>query len=232
MLSGCFFVGQKLPKFAAQVVPFLHKAKAMKKLITWIVLVLTIVLVFWLGQLAGSRKVHDQTLSYSLIVKEIAELASLEVQGTASMKRSNLANDGSWTDNLRKIFNENTIWVTVPYTAKFGVDVDDKNFKVLVDEKEVLVSLPAPQLLSYELRLDQMETSSRKGMFMFSDDETYTDVQKKMYTATRQQVEQNNVYREQSKDKIRRILAQYYAPFNVTVKVQFGDEAAKVLPLQ
>ncbi|WP_276481531.1 DUF4230 domain-containing protein [Paraflavitalea pollutisoli] len=203
----------------------------MKKLITWIVVVLTIVLVFWLGQWSGSRKVHDQTLSYSLIVREIAELASLEVQGNASLKRTNLANDGSWTDNLRKIFNENTIWVTVPYTAKFGVNVDDKNFHVLVHDKEVLVSLPATQLLSYELRLDQMETSSRKGMFMSSDDETYIGVQKKLYTATRQQVEQNNVYREQSKDKIRKLLAKYYAPFNVTVKVQFGDEAPKALPL-
>ena len=150
----------------------------MKKLIILLVLVLTVVLVFWLGQRSGARIVNDKTLANSLIVRQIAELASLEIQGTATIKRSNLANDGSWTDNMRKMFAESTIWVTVPYTAKFGVNVDEKNFTVAVDDKEVLVSLPATQLLSYELRLDQMETANKKGWFMFSDDETYTDVQK------------------------------------------------------
>lgn len=203
----------------------------MKKLIVWLVLVLTLVLVFWLGQRSGARIVNEQTLSNSLIVREIAELASLEVQGTATIKRSNLANDDSWTDNLRKVFAENTVWVTVPYTAKFGVNVNDKNFTVVVGEKEVLVSLPATQLLSYELRLDQMETANKKGWFMFSDDETYTDVQKKLYTTSRQEVEQNTAYREQSKEKIRKIIAQYYAPFNLVVKVKFGDEAPQVSPL-
>jgi hypothetical protein len=203
----------------------------MKKLIIWLVLVLTLVLVFWLGQRSGARIVNEQTLSNSLIVREIAELASLEVQGTATIKRSNLTNDGGWADNLRKVFAENTVWVTVPYTAKFGVNVNDQNFKVAVGEKEVLVSLPATQLLSYELRLDQMETANKKGWFMFSDDETYTDVQKKLYTTSREQTEQNNAYREQSKDKIRKIIAQYYAPFDLIVKVKFGDDAPQTLPL-
>lgn len=203
----------------------------MKKLIVWIVLVLTIVLVFWLGQRMGSRTVNEQILSNSLIVKEIAELASLEVQGNASIKESNVNNDGGWTDNLKKVFAENTIWVTVPYTAKFGVDVNEKNFRVDLSEKEVLVTLPAPQLLSYELRLSEMETANKKGWLMFSDDETYINAQKKLYTTARAQMEQNNIYREQSKEKIRKIIAQYYEPFKLEVKVKFGDEAAKTIKL-
>jgi hypothetical protein len=208
-----------------------EKYNSMKKLIVWLVLVLTIVLVFWLGQRSGARIVNEQTLANSLIVREIAELASLEVQGTATIKRSNLTNDGGWEDNLRKLFAENTVWVTVPYTAKFGVNVNDKNFTVVVGKNDVLVSLPATQLLSYELRLDQMETANKKGWFMFSDDETYTDVEKKLYTTSRQEVEQNNTYREQSKDKIRKIIAQYYAPFKLTVKIKFGDEAPQPVSL-
>lgn len=203
----------------------------MKKLIIWPVLVLTIVLVFWLGQRSGARTVNEQILSNGLIVREIAELASLEVQGTATIKRSNLTNEGGWADNLRKVFTENTIWVTVPYTAKFGVNVNEKNFKVAVGKKEVIVLLPAAQLLSYELRLNQMETANKKGWFMFSDDETYTDVQKKLYTTTRQQIEQNTIYREQSKEKIRKIIAQYYAPFNLHVLVKFDDETLQAAPL-
>lgn len=203
----------------------------MKKIIQWIVVILLIVFIFWLGQWFGSKKVNQSILSNSLIVREIAELASLEVQGNASIKRSNVDNSGAWTDNLKKVFAENTIWVTVPYTAKYGVNIDDKNYNVSLKEKRVLVQLPAPVLLSYELRLNQMETANKKGWLMFSDDETYTDVQKKLYETTRAQLTQNNIYLEQSKEKIRQIIGTYYKPLGYEVEVKFGNEAGKVLKL-
>lgn len=203
----------------------------MKKIIQWIVVILLIVFIFWLGQWFGSKKVNQTILSNSLIVREIAELASLEVQGNASIKRSNVDNSGAWTDNLKKVFAENTIWVTVPYTAKYGVNIDDKNFSVSLKEKRVLVQLPAPALLSYELRLNQMETANKKGWLMFSDDETYTDVQKKLYETSREQLTQNNIYLEQSKEKIRQIIGTYYKPLGYEVEVKFGNEAGKVLKL-
>lgn len=203
----------------------------MKKIIQWIVVILLIVFIFWLGQWFGSKKVNQSILSNSLIVREIAELASLEVQGNASIKRSNVENNGDWTDNLKKVFAENTIWVTVPYTAKYGVNIDEKNFTVTLKEKRVVVQLPAPALLSYELRLSQMETANKKGWLMFSDDETYTDVQKKLYETSRQQLTENNIYLEQSKEKIRQIIGTYYKPLGYEVEVKFGNEAGKVLKL-
>lgn len=203
----------------------------MKKIITWAVIILFIILIFSLGRWSGSRSLNQQVLSNSLIVREIAELSSLEVQGSASIKRSNVENNGDWTDNLKKVFAENTIWVTVPYTAKYGVDVNEKNFKVDLENKKVRVSLPSPQLLSYELRLNQMETANKKGWLMFSDDETYTDVQKKLYETSRAQLRDNKIYIEQSKEKIRKIIGQYYTPFQLEVEVKFGDEAPKAVKL-
>lgn len=203
----------------------------MKKILTWLIVILFIILIFWLGQRSGSRTTNEQILSNSLIVREIAELSSLEVEGTASIKRSNVEHNGGWTDNLKKVFAENTIWVSVPYVAKYGVDVNEKNFRVDVRDKKVLVTLPAPQLLSYELRLNKMETANKKGWLMFSDDETYTDVQKKLYETSREQLANNNIYMEQSKEKIRKIIAQYYAPFRLEVEVKFGNEAPKAIKL-
>ncbi len=207
----------------------------MKKIIQWLVVILFIILIFWLGQRFGSKSVNQQILSNSLIVREIAELASLEVQGNASIKRSNVENNGDWTDNLKKAFAENTVWVTVPYTAKYGVDIDstkDRHFAIRQDGKKILVSLPAPKLLSYELRLNQMETANKKGWLMFSDDETYTDVQKKLYSTSRAQLEGNALYLEQCREKIRKILGTYYAPLHYEVEVRFGDEDFKPLKLQ
>lgn len=203
----------------------------MKKIIQWIVVILLIVFIFWLGQWFGSKKVNQTILSNSLIVREIAELASLEVQGNANIKRSNVENNGGWWDNLNKVLAENTVWVTVPYTAKYGVNIDDKNFSVTLKEKRVVVQLPAPALLSYELRLSQMETANKKGWFVPSNDETYTDVQKKLYETSREQLKTNNIYLEQSKEKIRQIIGNYYKPLGYEVEVKFGNEPGKVLKL-
>ncbi|HVI49110.1 MAG TPA: DUF4230 domain-containing protein [Chitinophaga sp.] len=195
----------------------------MKKIIYTVVLVLIGLLLFWLGKRFGSTNVSQQVISNSIIVREIAELSSLDVQGTASIKRSNIEDSGGWTDNLKKTFFENTVWVNVPYQAKYGVDIDSAHFKVTVTDKKIIVRLPAPHLLSYELKMDKMETANRKGLFLFQDDETYTEVQKKLYQTSRGQLEGNTVYTEQCKEKIRKILAQYYVPFlkDHTLEVSF-----------
>src|SRR4051812_43483989 len=166
----------------------------MKRFLRFIVIAALVILVFWLGKQYGSKNVNLSVLSNSLIVKEIAELASLDVQGVANIKRSNIEEDGSWTSNMKKAFLENTIWVSVPYEAKYGVDMSEKNFHVTVSDKKISVKLPEPHLLSYELKIDKMETSARKGLFLFQDDETYTDVQKKLYQTSREQLENNKLY--------------------------------------
>ncbi|MBO9732203.1 MAG: DUF4230 domain-containing protein [Chitinophaga sp.] len=204
----------------------------MKKILFIVILVLAAVLIFWLGKRFGTTNVSQQVISNSLIVKEIAELASLDVQGSSSIKRSNVENSGEWTDNFKKAFLENTIWVTIPYEAKFGVNIDEKQFKVETTDKKIILHLPTPRLLSYELKIDKMETANRKGWLLFQDDETYTDVQKKLYQTSRAQLENNALYIQQSKDKIRKVMEQYYAPFlkDHTLEIQYeGDAKAPAL---
>jgi hypothetical protein len=204
----------------------------MKRFLYFLGFALIVLLVFWLGKQFGSRSVSQQVLSNSTMVREIAELASLEVQGVASIKRSNLENDGGWADNFKKLFLENTIWVSIPYLAKYGVDVNEKNFRVSVTDKKITVQLPAPHLLSYELKVDKMETANRKGWLLTQDDETYTAVQKKLYQTSREQLAGNAIYLQQSKDKIRKIITQYYQPFlqDHTLEVVFdGGSSASGL---
>ncbi|WP_212002923.1 DUF4230 domain-containing protein [Chitinophaga sp. HK235] len=202
----------------------------MKKVIYIIIAVLFAILLFWVGKRFGTTNVSEQVISNSTIVKEIAELASLDVQGNASIKRSNIEESGGWSDNLKKAFLENTVWVSIPYQAKYGVNIDEQHFKVETNNKKIIVHLPAPHLMSYELKVDRMETANRKGWLLFQDDETYTAVQKKLYQSSRAQLENNNIYIEQSKDKIRKVMEQYYAPFlkDHTLEVRFeGTTTAK-----
>lgn len=203
----------------------------MKKFFRFLILVGFALLLFWLGKQYGSKNVNQEILSNSMIVKNIAELASLEVHGNATIKRSNVENDGSWMSNMKKAFVENTIWVTVPYVAKYGIDVDSQHFKLEVSDKTIVVSLPEPKLLSYELKVDRMETANKKGVLLWSDDETYTDVQKKLYKESRGQLEGNVLYRNQSKEKIVKILKDYYKPWlkDHELVVEFGGVRAPVL---
>jgi hypothetical protein len=203
----------------------------MKRFFRFIFFTALVILIFWLGKQYGSKNVNQSILSNSLIVREIAELASLDVQGVANIKRSNIEEDGSWTSNMKKAFLENTIWVSVPYEAKYGVDVSEKNFHITVSDKRIQVKLPAPHLLSYELKIDKMETANRKGWFLFQDDETYTDAQKKLYQTSREQLENNQLYITQSKDKISAIIKQYYQPFlsDHQLEITFDNTAHETL---
>ena len=203
----------------------------MKKFLRFIVILSLAILVFWLGKQFGSKRVHQEILSNSLIVRDIAELASLEVQGMANIKRSNIIDDGSWTSNLQKTFAENTVWVSIPYIAKYGVNVDSSNFHITVSDKKIIVHLPEPKMLSYELKVDKMETSNRKGWLLFQNDETYTGVQKKLYQQSREQLENNKLYVNQSKDKITKIIRQYYQPFlqEHQLEVTFGNGSGNPL---
>jgi len=203
----------------------------MKRFLRFVFFLAVAILLFWLGQQFGSKKVNQNILSNSQIVREIAELSSLEVQGNASIKRSNIADDGEWTSNLKKAFLENTIWVSIPYLAKYGINADEKNFRITVTDKKITVNLPQPKLLSYELKVDKMETSNRKGWLLTQDDETYTDVQKKLYQTSREQLENNNLYINQSKEKLTKIIRQYYQPFlaDHELEVVFGDSKPVLL---
>jgi dsDNA-binding SOS-regulon protein len=100
-----------------------------------------------------------------------------------------------------------------------------------LSDKKILVKLPEPHLLSYELKIDKMETANRKGWFLFQDDETYTDVQKKLYQTSREQLENNQLYLTQSKDKITKIIKQYYQPFlaDHQLEITFDNTAYKTL---
>ncbi|WP_109696904.1 DUF4230 domain-containing protein [Chitinophaga deserti] len=200
----------------------------MKKILTWAVIVLFIIGIFLLGRCTGGGStVNEKAVNNVLLIREIAELASMEVQGNASFKQSNVSNSGEWSDNLKRVFAENTAWVSVPYTAKYGVDTDSTNFNLFVTGKTVTIQLPPPKLLSFELKMNKMETSSRKGWFTFSDDETYTEVQKKLYDTNRSQLEENVMYQKQSMDKIIAILRSYYTPLGYELKVEFTNNTSR-----
>jgi hypothetical protein len=148
-------------------------------------------------------------------VRDIAELASLEVTGTTSSTTSNIRNDGSFTDDLKKLLIENTVRLTAPFTAKYGVDLSNNNFRIEQNDSVVKVYLPPPTLLSYEIHLDRIESTNKKGWFRFQNEEAYNEFHKKMYSESRVLLEKNQVYLTRSRNKICDIIQKYFVPLQV-----------------
>jgi hypothetical protein len=194
------------------------------KFFSWLIVILaTLYLGYNLGKIGSKPKEHtDLTQNYAF-VKTIAELASLEVSGSTTLKSSNVANDGSWTDELKRVFVERTVRLSVPFTAKYGVNMKDSSLRIVRTDSTLKVYLPPPKLLSYEIHLDRLEASNEKGWFQFENEETYPQFQKKLYNQSRAQLENNQQYLRQSRDKICEIVAKYFAPMHVKTECVYEE---------
>ena len=172
---------------------------------------------YQIGRIFTEKENQTRLIENYSLVKEIAELASIEVRGTTSFTSSNVANDGSITDEMKRLFFERTVKLNVPFTAKYGVDLGDSSLRIVKADSILKVYLPQPKLLSYEIHLDWLETNNQKGWLQFQHDETYTAFQKKMYTQSRGQLEGNNTYLQRSRDRVCTLIQKYFAPVNMHV---------------
>lgn len=191
-------------------------------LIFLLVLVIAI-FAYFLGKRNGTQTI-DNVITNHVLVQQIAELSTLEVRGVTSIRSSNITDDGSLSDSFRKLFTERTLNISVPYIAKYGIDLNKQNINIEAQNKQVYIVLPNPKLLSYELLLDKADAVSRKGLLETSDEEMYNKVIQKLYDKSKSQFENNQAYKQQAKEKITKILDNYYTPMGFTVDVTFKDE--------
>lgn len=194
----------------------------------FVIVVLAIALAiaaYFLGKKNGTVT-NESIISNTTFIKEVAELASLEANGMASIKSTNIADDGSFGDEMKKLFAERTVNIDVPYTAKYGVNLGKQTLHINKKDTIVTIILPNPQLLSYELRLDKLDASVRKGLLQSVDEQTLSRLESKLYIQSKAQMENNSAYKQSAKDKIRKILEAYYAPLKINVNLVFDDVQA------
>ncbi|MCA0382099.1 MAG: DUF4230 domain-containing protein [Bacteroidetes bacterium] len=183
--------------------------------------VMLIVAAFFIGKWMGTQKGTTRLIENYAFVKNIAELATLEVSGTTTYKSTNVDQQASWWSSVSAFFTEKSATIMVPYQAKYGVDVSKDSITISHQDSVLIITFPPAKLLSYELRLDRMETSNRKGLLVFSDDEFYTAFQQQLYAKSRTQLEQNLRYLQASRDRICEVMNQYVAPTGLKVQCKF-----------
>ncbi len=184
---------------------------------------LLLLAVYSIGKRIGSRNSETRIIENYGFVRTIAQLSTLESNGNATITTTNASKDGGVLGTLSNLLGEKTATVTVPYQAKYGVDLEKKEFRIERRDTLIIVHLPQPQLLSYELRLDRMIATNRKGWFIPQNDNFYTDIQKRLYEKSRADMANNHQLIEASKSKLDSVLRAYYAPVGLHVVTEYGS---------
>ena len=189
-----------------------------------IALVLLVAAAFYfLGKKNGEGQTQTDIIQNVALIKEIAQLASLEVNGETKITVTNKGDGKDVWDKVKNYFAENTLQVALPYEAKFGVDM--KNHQLTINSKDstVTIALPAAKLLSMQLRLDRLESMNKTGLFSLVTMEEFVSAQKQLYASASATLEGNQSYLRLAEDNIRNTLSKYYQPMGYKVVCVFGN---------
>lgn len=187
------------------------------------VLGLLAVAFYFLGKKNGSNNTRTNVVNNMAIIKEIAELGALSVTGNTSVKTSNKEEDGGMYSQLKNFFTEETINISVPYEAKYGIDMSQQEVKIDTKAGTVTIYLPQVKLLSLQLRLNNLEAISKTGLLNTISLDDFVKVEKTLYNAALSELENNANNKALAQNHIRFILEKYYAPVGLKVECVFGE---------
>lgn len=195
-------------------------------LIIFLVLIIATAFYF-LGKNSGSNEVKTNIIQNTSLIKQIAELSALQVDGSSTIKVSNKGDEKGVWDKFKNYFAENTLHLSIPFTAKYGVDINNVNMKVEQKDSVVIIYLPKCKLLSLQLKLDKVDAMGKSGVFNNITLEQFIQVQKQLYEECNIQLSANTKNITLAETTIKAILQKYYEPFHLKVECVFGSDSPK-----
>jgi len=179
---------------------------------------------YFLGKKNGASDIKISMVENVEMIKQIAELAALDVTGNVKLKISNKGDEsGAWS-KFKNYFSENTLLVTLPYEAKFGVDMSNQKMNIDTKASTATIYLPHCKLMSFQLKMDRMETMAQTGIFTSASMDDLVKAQKQLYTQALQKIEKDAAYISMAEKHIEEIMTNYYKPLGYTVKCVFGEK--------
>ncbi len=195
----------------------------MKQIGLIIFLVLLVAIAFYLlGKKNGSSDVTTNIVHNTTLIKQIAELSALEVDGVSNIKVSNRGEENGLWEKFKNYLAENTLHVAIPYEAKYGVDMNNLNMNINTLDSVVIIDLPACKLLSLQLHLDKIDALGKTGVFNSITIDQYINVQKQLYSECNSELSTNKRNIQMAENNIRTILQKYYEPLHLKVVCHFG----------
>ena len=191
---------------------------------TTIIIVLLLLLCgamyFW-GKKNGTTEIKATIINNQLMVQQIAELSALDVSGSTTAKLSNAGDNNSFWEGFKNYLAENTLQVTVPYHAKYGVDMSKGRVSIDRNDTAVVLNFPPVKLLSFQLLLDKIEVMNQTGLFNRTTIADMRKAQQQMYLSTNEQLSNNVGYHTKAREHITAIFTHYYKPLGYKVICNF-----------
>jgi hypothetical protein len=180
---------------------------------------------FYVGYISSKNKTEQKFIQNYESVKNIAELGSLEVRGVSKSETKSNTEDNTIVDVFEKTFFEKMKKIEIPYVAKYGVSMNNQDVAVRENTKDnsIQIVLPMVQLLSYELRLDQSDASSKRGLLIFENDDDFIRASRKLYAENRKMLETNPEFIKKSEEQLVKLMQNYFAPTGKHVEVKFEN---------
>lgn len=183
---------------------------------------------YMLGKKNGSNNTKLSLLQNISLVKEIAELGALSVSGSTEVKSTNKDESNGFWSRVKNYMNENTLQVTIPFDAKYGVDMSNQQLEINTKDSTVIIYLPASKLLSLQLRLDKISSINKTGVFSNTSIDEFIATQKYLYEKVSSNLEEKEEYKRSAENHIQSILQKYYEPLGFKVKCVFGEKKNKL----
>ena len=178
-----------------------------------------------LGRRHGNNKLQSIAIKNDSFVRELASLATLDVNGVSTFASTEIVGDHSLPESLLKILREQRVVLSAPFKASFGVDLNKNSLTILQRDTIIEIHLPAPMLLSYDLRLERLENKTETG-----ETEGYMRFRKNLYDEGKRQQEENNIYLTQSASKISQVLENYFKTFDLQAVCIFDLPGTVIVP--
>lgn len=191
----------------------------------WFLIVIGALLGFLIARLAFKTNVTDTYIDNPSMIKQIAELSTLQVDGEAKLTESNIGSDKTIWQDIKNYFQERTLLLNIPYAVKYGCKLGDSDIMVKSDSKnELTITMSEPKVLSFEFRMDKLQQFSKNGAFVFQKDDRLKAPLQNLYNQTKTKMETNAENLKKAKENIQKILSSFFKPAGIKVSINFKNQ--------
>lgn len=176
---------------------------------------------FVLGLYLGANKVREGLIANYPLFKKIISNTETEVDSAMF-----IALNPTEQPALFNLFNTNEgkVELTIPYHAKYGMDLEAKNFKTDRVKNDVELILPRVYLLNYAVAFDKILVNGKPSWKIFSDPKTFEIYKPQIEELVRLPLEKNKSHINEGKKNITTTAMWFLMPYKYNLRVFFNSE--------
>ncbi|MCX6198042.1 MAG: hypothetical protein NTY88_02310 [Bacteroidetes bacterium] len=189
----------------------------MKKILVIILLAILNTAGVVIGYIKGAEKVRNGLVANFPTVKNLVQGTTVEFDSVVSISLTR-GDDETLFNLLKADSKVDSVLFSIPYYARYGVDLTVRNFRLFRNEETVEVWLPDTKLQYCELKFDRMLLNGK------TTSNCTATLRTKLYEYIIPLLEKNKTNRKISKTATVKTLMYYFMPYKFELKVYIAEE--------